>query len=363
MKVVIAGGGTAGHVNPGLALARSLEGDEVSFLGTDRGAEARLVPQRGYDLHRIEVRGFDRSHPLSIFATAAKAAGAVRAARRKLRAIRPDAVVGMGGYVSLPASLAARSMGVPLVLHEQNIVFGLANRVAKPLAGHVAVSFEETLGSAGKRGVYTGNPVLPELTEVDLGAARAAGLERWGLDGTKKTLLVFGGSQGAKSINEAAAGLPSVWSDREDIQVLHITGLQEHDRISGRVGSAGGRLVYRVIEYADPMTEAYAVADLALCRGGATTVAELGVVGLPSIIVPYPYHRDKQQERHGRVLETAGAAVVVMDEEATPERIARQADAILGDDARRTAMRTASKQLGRPDAGTRLAAIVREAAR
>ena len=363
MKVLIAGGGTAGHVNPGLALARSLEGDDVTFLGTDRGAEARLVPQSGYALERIEVKGFDRSRPLSIFATAFKAAGAIGAARAVLRRLHPDVVVGMGGYVSLPASLAARMRGIPLVLHEQNIVFGLANRVAKPFARTVAVSFEETLSGAGKRAVYTGNPVLPALVEADLDAARSAGLERWSLDPGKRTLLVFGGSQGAKSVNAAAAGLASEWGGRDDVQILHITGRGAFEETNRAVGAAGGPLVYRVIDYADPMTDAYAVADLALCRGGATTVAELGVVGLPAIVVPYPYHRDRQQERHARVLQEAGAAVVVEDAEATPERIGREANAILKDDARRSEMQAAARRLGRPDAGMRLAEIVRGAAR
>lgn len=364
MKVVIAGGGTAGHVNPALALAQALEGDDVSFLGTGTGAEAALVPEAGFALETIEVSGFDRARPLSIVTTGLRAARAVTAARRALKRLRPDVVVGMGGYVSLPACLAARLLGIPVVLHEQNIVFGLANRVCKRWAARVAVSFEDTLALAGRRGVLVGNPVRPEIIALERDADRKRGHATFELDPARKTLLVFGGSQGARRINEAAAGLASLWAARTDVQVLHIAGrvqaatwLQE-----ARRGAAEGPLVYRVVGYVERMVEAYAAADLALCRGGATTVAELGVVGLPALIVPYPHHRDRQQERHGRVMERAGAARVLLDDEATAERVAKEADALLGDDDALKRMRGAALAAGRPDAARRLAAVVREAA-
>jgi UDP-N-acetylglucosamine--N-acetylmuramyl-(pentapeptide) pyrophosphoryl-undecaprenol N-acetylglucosamine transferase len=361
MKVVIAGGGTAGHVNPALALARSLEGAEVSFLGTSRGAEARLVPEAGYELHEIEVRGFDRSRPLSIFSTGGRAVAAVFAARKKLQQLRPEVVVGMGGYVSLPAAAAARSLRLPIVLHEQNIVFGLSNRVSKRAARAVAVSFRETLEEAGPRGVLTGNPVSPDLIDADFEKGREAALSRWDLDPAKRTLLVFGGSQGARSVNLAGADLASLWASRSDVQVLHIAGRSAYEEIRDRA-AAYGNPNYKVVDYVSPMSDAYAVADLALCRGGATTVAELGVVGLPALIVPYPYHRDRQQEKHGRALEQAGAAVVIPDAEASGERVALEADKVLADTARLRAMSEAAKRFGRPDAGDRLAEVVRGAA-
>lgn len=362
MRVVIAGGGTAGHVNPALALADSLKGDEVSFMGTSRGAEARLVPAKGYPLHEIEVKGFDRSRPFSIFATAAKATGAVAAAHSHLRRLRPHVVVGMGGYVSLPACLGAKALRMPVVLHEQNIVLGLANRVAKPFAQRIGVSFEQTLEEAGSRGVWTGNPVVPELARLDLEAARASGLRRWELDPHRFTLLVFGGSQGAQRINEAAAGLAAKWASRSDLQVLHITGSAAYEGVSEVVRrSAGGSLLYRVLDYVSHMGDAYGVADLALCRGGASTVAELGAVGLPSIIVPYPHHRDRQQERHARVLATAGAASVLEDAAATTAAVAVLVEEAAADEQRLGAMRAAARRLGRPDAAERLAQLVRDA--
>ena len=362
MRVVIAGGGTAGHVNPALALAGALPRGSVSFLGTDRGAEASLVPAAGYELDRIEVRGFDRSRPLSLVGVGVQASRAVGAARRVLRRHGAQVLVGMGGYVSLPAVLAAASLRMPVVLHEQNVVLGLANRVSKRFARRIGVSFEETLGATGRKGVWVGNPIAAGFAELDRDARRVPARERFGLDPRRKTLLVFGGSQGARSVNEAAAGLVREWKDRTDVQILHITGRDAHDTVAAAVRDAAGALVYRVEPYVETMTDAYAAADLALCRGGATTVAEITVVGLPALIVPYPYHRDRQQERHGRILERAGAARVLLDEELTTERLAREASELLASDARLASMGRAAASLGKPDAADALARLVMEVA-
>ena len=358
--VVIAGGGTAGHVNPALALAAALTEERVSFIGTAAGLESRLVPQAGWPFDAIVVGGFDRARPLSIFPTGLTAARAVGAASRLLRRLDPDVVVGMGGYVSLPVCLAARAARVPVVLHEQNIVFGLANRVCKVFARRVAVSFEETLGSAGPRGVFVGNPVRADITAGEASARRPDGLQRFELDPARPTLLIFGGSQGAKRINEAATGLAGRWSERGDRQVVHITGTVAERGASTEAQE--GRLIWRSLPFVERMIEAYAVADLALCRAGATTVAELTAVGVPAILVPYPHHRDRQQELHGLVLERAGAAVVLPDRDATDARVAAEADGLLEAPDRLRAMGTAARALGVPDAAQRLATVVREAA-
>jgi UDP-N-acetylglucosamine--N-acetylmuramyl-(pentapeptide) pyrophosphoryl-undecaprenol N-acetylglucosamine transferase len=360
VRVVIAGGGTAGHVNPALAVAGAL-GSDVLFMGTRAGSEARLVPAAGWPLETVEVRGFDRSRPWSIIGTAAVAARAVLSARRVLSSHRPDVVLGMGGYVSLPACIAARSLRIPVALHEQNVVLGLANRTSKPLARKIAVSFEDTLAKVGRKGVYTGNPVRPDFVEADLGGARKRGLDAFELEDHRKTLLVFGGSQGAQRINEAAAGLAGSWRDSADRQILHIAGPDQEAGTRARTADSGN-LVYRVLGYVDDMVAAYAVADLALCRGGATTVAELGVMGVPSIIVPYPHHRDRQQERHGVILQRAGAAVVVPDANTTTDHIAGLAARLLDDDEGLEKMRAAALDLGRPDAAGHVAALLQEIA-
>ena len=364
VNVVIAGGGTAGHVGPALALARALEGCDVSFVGTRSGAESRLVPAAGYALDTVTVTGFDRSRPLGIIPAGLRAVGAVLAARSILKRRRAGVVVGMGGYVSLPASLAARSLRIPVVLHEQNIVLGLANRIGSRFAARVAVSFEDTLDDVGRRGVITGNPVPEDFVTYDVEGERTRGYEEFGLEPGRRTVLVFGGSQGARRLNHAALGLVSAWRERADRQVLHATGRAAYGDIARAVDDAGGggALVYRVVPYVDRMVSAYAVADLAVCRGGATTVAELAATGTPAIIVPYPFHRDRQQELHGRALERAGAAFVLLDAEATPGRLAFEAERLLEDEDGLARMRKAAAGMGVPDAAHRLARVVKEVA-
>jgi UDP-N-acetylglucosamine--N-acetylmuramyl-(pentapeptide) pyrophosphoryl-undecaprenol N-acetylglucosamine transferase len=363
LRVFIAGGGTAGHVNPAIALAHALQPDEAVFIGTARGAEARLVPTAGFTLRSIVVAGFDRAKPWMLPQTGARAARAVFQARSILADGRADVLVGMGGYVSLPSVVAARSLSIPVVLHEQNIVFGLAHKVSKPLADRIAVSFEDTLATAGAKGVYVGNPVGPALTGLLRHERRAEALARFGLDPARKTLLVFGGSQGARRINEAASGLLEVWSQRSDLQVLHITGSSAYGQIAARAASAtGGAFIYRVVEFVQDMADAYSAADLALCRGGATTFAELAVVGLPAVIVPYPHHRDRQQERQGRVAERAGAAVVLDDVATNTRSVAEVAGDLLADDAKLSSMSSCFRSLARADAAEHLSRVVREVA-
>ena len=361
MKVVIAAGGTAGHVNPAIALAQALEQHDVSFIGTKSGFERELVAGAGLPFEAVEARGFDRSRPAAILSVGWTAGRAVGAARSILRRLAPQVVVGMGGYVSLPVTFAARSLRVPVVLHEQNIVLGLANRVARRWARAIGVSFEETVAEAGPRAVHVGDPVSRELVDADIAAERAKARERWGLDPDRATLIVFGGSLGALRLNEAAAGLAEEWRDRSDRQVVHILGR----RRSGGTLSAvdDGKLVFRQVDFVDRMIEAYAIADLALCRGGATTIAELAVMKLPSIIVPYPHHRDRQQERQGRVMERARAAVVLADAEATAARVAAEADALLRDPPTLDRMSAAAGTLAMPEAAGHLAKLVLESAR
>ncbi|MDQ4095177.1 MAG: undecaprenyldiphospho-muramoylpentapeptide beta-N-acetylglucosaminyltransferase [Actinomycetota bacterium] len=360
MRVLVAGGGTAGHVNPALALGRALEGEDVLFVGTELGSEARLVPGAGFPLEKIVVRGFDRSRPWSLVPVGATALKAVRQARSILRRFNPDVVVGMGGYVALPVCTAARLARIPIVIHEQNIVFGLTNRVCKRFARRIAVSFEETLADAGSRGINTGNPVLPHIAEMDHDLERKNALRRYTLDPGRTTLLVFGGSQGAKRINDAVPGLVTLWADKADRQILHITGARQSDLAPD--DAADRTLIYRRIDFVERMQEPYAVADVALCRGGATTVAELGAVGLPAVIVPYPYHRDKQQERHALALQRAGAARVLNDSETTPAGVAEVVEDLFENDERLLSMKEAARSFGRPDAARALADVVREVA-
>lgn len=357
MKVVIAGGGTAGHVNPALALAGALQDEDIVFVGTIEGLEARLVTGAGFEFETIDVAGFDRSRPTALPKVGWKALGAIGRSRRILARVGPDVVVGMGGYVSLPVSLAAASRRIPLVLHEQNIVLGLAHRVTKPFARRVAVSFAATLEGLGSKGVLTGNPVSPRLATLDRAAARVEAAATFGLDPDIATVLVFGGSLGARTLNRAAVELAREWRDRDDRQILHITGRSPATQISleAEPTSSG----YLGVEFVTEMETAYAAADVAVCRGGASTIAELTAVGLPAIVVPYPYHRDRQQELHGRVLEQSGAGMAIADDAARGAQLAAVLERML-QPSRLRDMTAAARGLGRGDAAERLAEVVRE---
>jgi UDP-N-acetylglucosamine--N-acetylmuramyl-(pentapeptide) pyrophosphoryl-undecaprenol N-acetylglucosamine transferase len=359
VNAIIAGGGTAGHVNPALALAEKLHADEVGFIGTATGVEASLVPPTGHSFQPIEIEGFDRSRPLRLPLVGIRAAGAIVAARRLLKARRPDVVVGMGGYVSLPVCLAAATVRIPVVLHEQNIVLGLAHRTCKPVAARIAVSFEDTLTQTGAKGVMTGNPVGKKVAELDVATTRPLGLQRFGLAADRRTVLVFGGSLGARTINRAGIDLASRWAGRDDVQILHITGRSPSTQVA--VPADADEAVYRSLPYTDAIEEAYAVADVAVCRGGASTIAELTAVGIPAVVVPYPFHRDRQQYLHGYVLEKAGAGVVIEDHNASAATLEVALTPLL-DPAGLDRARTAARSLGRPDAAELLAEVVRSAA-
>ena len=356
MNVVIAGGGTAGHVNPAIALARALGSDQVTFVGTSAGIEATHGP-RG----RIRARRHRgcRLRPVPSGPASAGCGARVESGKDACTILArraPSVVVGMGGYVSLPVVSAARSRSVPVVLHEQNIVLGLANRVARRFARTVAVSFEETLDTAGPRAVHVGNPVLPEIAHLDRGGRSPAGLRAV----RSRPCTAHGDRLRRESRSEdiergRSPNRSSPGATAATLQVLHISGR------SSEVGVPGSLPNYVRIDHTDAMHEVYAVADVAICRGGATTVAELTVTGTPSIIVPYPYHRDRQQEKHGLLLRSAGAAEVVADPDASGDRLGSIVDGLLSDD-RLTGMARAARSLGRPDAAEHLATVVREAA-
>lgn len=359
MRVVIAAGGTAGHVNPAISTARAMPENDVTFVGRPQSFEQRLVADAGFAFSELDVQGLDRGNLAAAPATLIRAAGAVVAASRLLARSRPDVVLGMGGFVSLPVSLAAARRRIPLVIHEQNIVLGLANRVSKRAARAVAVSFEETLPAAGPRGTVTGNPISPALERFDRAALRGTALEELMLADDRKTILVFGGSQGASTLNEVAAGLPGFLGRRRDAQVLHVTGARPTVRPATPIED---EVPYRAVEFIVRMDLAYAAADVAVVRGGATTVSELCAAGLPAIVVPYPHHRDRQQERHAEVLARAGAGVWVRDSEATAARIGAIVASWLDDAGELARRAVAARSLARPDAAARLASVVKQAA-
>jgi UDP-N-acetylglucosamine--N-acetylmuramyl-(pentapeptide) pyrophosphoryl-undecaprenol N-acetylglucosamine transferase len=345
--IVIAAGGTAGHVVPALAVADALraEGARVAFVGGER-AERTLVPAAGYELRTIAVEGLSRTNPLKAARAAAKAVAAVGTAARILRELRPDAVMGGGGYVAGPVGLAAVALRIPLVLTEADSHLGLSNRLLARFARRVCLAFPIE-GRDGDRYVVTGRPVPPPATDV--AAARA----RFGLPDGERCVLVFGGSLGARSINEAAvaafAGAP--------YRVLHAAGTRDYPALRERVPGAG----YDLREYIDGFGEALLASDLSVARAGGS-IFEVAAHGRPAILVPYPHATADHQTANARWMAGAGAAIVIPDDELTPVRLRAEVDGLLGDPARLEAMGRASAALARPDAAQRIAAELLAAA-
>jgi UDP-N-acetylglucosamine--N-acetylmuramyl-(pentapeptide) pyrophosphoryl-undecaprenol N-acetylglucosamine transferase len=364
VRIVIAGGGTAGHVTPSLAVAERLvaAGATVEFVGSSSGQEARLVPAAGHRFHGVPAIPFRREPSLRTAAAPFVALRSVAACRPIVRGA--GAVLGVGGYASVPAALAARSVGAPVVLHEQNAIPGLANRVLSLAATAAAVSFEGTRMPGRLRVEVTGTPVREDILRVrdrrdEL--ARAA-RERFGLEPGRTTVLVTGGSLGALHLDRTVAAALPLLAARADLQLLVLTG-PAHEAVVAEAIDGGAPLVVRAIPYLDRMDLALAVADMAVSRAGANTVHELAVCGVPAILVPYPHATGGHQEANARVLERRGAAEVLLDRDLTPDRLTRRILALAGDDARRAALASAAAAWAKPDADRRVARLVLEVAR
>lgn len=344
-RVVIAAGGTAGHVVPAIAVADALraEGAAVRFAGGER-AEAELVPGAGYEIDALKVEGISRSNPLKAARAALKAVSAVRTADRLLRRHRADVVLGGGGYVAGPVGLAAVLRGTPLVLTEADSHLGLTNRLLAARARRVCLAFPID-GRDGERYLLTGRPV--PATVDDREGARA----RFGFEPEETVVLVFGGSLGARSINEAAV---DAFRDAP-YRVLHVAGRRDFASLT----APGPDYVLR--DYVVPFGLALAAADLAVARAGGS-VFELAQYGLPALLIPYPHASGNHQDANARWMERAGAAAVLPDSELTPGRLREEVDALVRDDARRIAMAGASHRLARPDAARAIAREVLEAA-
>ncbi|MEX2196885.1 MAG: UDP-N-acetylglucosamine--N-acetylmuramyl-(pentapeptide) pyrophosphoryl-undecaprenol N-acetylglucosamine transferase [Thermoleophilaceae bacterium] len=347
-RILIAAGGTAGHVVPALAIADALRarGADVEFAGGER-AEAELVPAAGYPFHPLSVAGLDRRNPARAARAAMRSARAVATSARLLRRLGADAVIGGGGYVAGPVGLAAVSLRLPLVLTEADSHLGVANRMLAPLARRVFLAFE-LAGRGGPKYEVVGRPIPAGTTGADTDAARA----RFGIDPGQVCLLVFGGSLGARTINLAAL---DAFSPAAPCAVLHACGRRDHDELRDRLERDGSPPHYHLEPYVEPFGDALAAADLAVARAGGS-VFELAAAGLPSILVPYPHATADHQAGNARWMAAGGAAVIVPDAELDGPRLAREVAALLGSAERLAAMRRAALSLARPDAADRVAA-------
>lgn len=354
MRILLAGGGTAGHTSPLLATAdalRRLEPDcEITCLGTPRGLENRVVPEAGYPLELVPPVPLPRRPGADLVKVPGRLRASVRETRAVLDRVRPEVVVGYGGYVSVPAYLAARRARLPIVVHEQNALPGLGNRLGARMASRVAVSFPDT---RLPRAEYVGLPIRRMISQLDRADLRAEAREFFGLDPDRPTLVVTGGSQGARRINESVSAAAEALA-AAGVQVLHVVGPQ------GSATPRPGGVPYVVEPFVDRMDYALAAADLMVCRSGANSVTEAAAVGVPAIFVPLPIGNG-EQELNARPVVDAGGALLVSNDDFTPEWVRAHVPALATDPVRLAAMSAAASGLIPRDADETLARIVLEA--
>jgi UDP-N-acetylglucosamine--N-acetylmuramyl-(pentapeptide) pyrophosphoryl-undecaprenol N-acetylglucosamine transferase len=345
MRVLIAAGGTGGHIYPGIAVAHEIMRRDstsvVRFVGTAKGLENRLVPNAGFELSIIESAG------LKNVGLGGKVRGLILlpksflAARRVIQGFHPDIVVGAGGYVSGPVLLVASLMKLPTLVMDSNALPGWTNRVLARFVDRAAVSFAEALPHFRGKGVLTGNPVRSEFFEIPAKTH----------DGAQFSLLVFGGSQGARAINEAMiAVLPYLSSEKARLHVTHQTGSADYERVERSYADANWGDNVEVKQYIDNMVSEFAKADLIVSRAGATTTAELVAAGKVAIMIPFPLAADDHQRKNAEALQSAGAARMILQKELTGERLAAEIKTLLAAPERISDMETASRKLARRDA-------------
>ncbi len=355
MRVLIAAGGTGGHIYPGIAVAQEImrrnASSKVHFVGTARGLETRLVPQAGFELSLIESAGLKN---VSLGARVKGLAVLPRSfvsARRVMRAFQPDVVVGAGGYVSGPVVLTAALTNRPTLVMESNALPGWTNRVLARFVDRAAVSFAQALPYFRGKAKVTGNPVRREFFEIPP-KEREPG---------KFSLLVFGGSQGARAINEAMmAALPKLKEVGMELWIKHQTGAADFEKVKAAYVAAGWGDRADVRSYIDNMMADFAAADLVLCRAGATTTAELIAAGKASIMVPFPFAADDHQRKNAEALEAAGAARMILQEELSGERLAAEIENLMQSPQEIDRMEEGSRQLAHGDAAAAAVDMIEE---
>lgn len=350
MRLVIAGGGTGGHLFPGIAVAEALleidSSSEVLFVGTERGIESRAVPKAGFQVRFIEVGGLKNVGLKKRLTTMAQLPASLLQARRILQEFRADAVVGVGGYSSGPVLVAARTLGLPTAICEQNSVPGLTNRILARLVDRIFVTFDASRSRfpAGKAELV-GNPVRRAFREA---AARPAPPIETGL------VFTFGGSQGARPLNETVpAALALVRQHGRAVRALHQAGKSDVEGVERAYGEAA--VAAEVTPFIDDMVSAYRRAHVVICRAGATSCAELTALGVAAILVPFPQAADDHQTLNARDLEKVGACVLLPQAELTPERLAAEIERLLDDEERRDQLRDSARRAGRLEAAETVA--------
>ena len=358
MKIILSGGGTGGHIYPAITIANNIKvlrpDAEIIFVGTKDGLESKIIPRYGYSLKYITVAGFQRKFNFSTIVSSVKLCCGMLEAFRFLKAWKPDLVIGTGGYVCGPILFWASIMGIPTCIQEQNAMPGVTNKILSYFVKMIFLGYKEGEkyfpGKALKR--VTGNPVRKTI----MADIKEQALKEFQLSPHKKTLLVFGGSRGAKTINLAMAYIEKKFAGRDGIQILHATG---EDAYTTYIAQLDKSVIeaenIRILPYIHEMPLALAVADIAVSRAGAIGLAELMVKGIPSILIPYPYATANHQEFNARALEAAGAAVVILDKELTGEKLQEEIERLLVKDEVLLDMKTAAIKASKPHAAEDIA--------
>lgn len=360
---VVAGGGTSGHVHPALAIAdelvrRGRSKQEIHFIGSSRGLEAELVPAHGYALTALPGRGIQRTINVQNLKSAAQLGIAGVKALTTLRKLKPAVVISVGGYASLPALAAAAALKIPIIVTEQNSVPGAANRFGSKWAKACAVAFPKTdLPNA----VYTGNPLLGPILEVDRSSGGDDARQRLGVEAGRRLVVAFGGSLGARRINEAIVEATAGLHGRSGLAIRHIIGDRDWPLFKDHV--VEGVLQYQPIRYEENMRDVWQGADLVVCRAGATSVAEIAQTGAPSILVPLPGAPGDHQTLNARALSDHGGALLVADADLTGPALLELLNELLDDPERLELLSAKAAALGRPDAATAIAELVEMHAR
>ena len=363
MRFVLTGGGTGGHIYPALSIANGLKKEfdnpEFIYIGARAGLEHQVVPDAGYPIKYINAQGLNRSLTLKNFKTLIKTSCGFVQSLKILKDFKPDCVIGTGGFVAGPVMLAAVVLNIPTLIHEQNAYPGLTNRLIGSHVNHVALSFQESKQYfKGAAMTHTGNPVRESI----LKRGWKEGYKNLNLERERKTILAFGGSGGAASLNQAMLDFYIFVKDNPRFQLIHITGRRDYEKQLKAIEKKGLKLDQRirVEEYLYNIEDAYAVSDLVISRAGAITLAELTARGVPSILIPYPYATENHQEHNARSLEQAGAAKVILDKDLTGIALIEKIEDIFSTKGMLERMKEASLKMGRPDAEKRIIQIIKD---
>lgn len=325
MRVLISGGGTAGHINPAISIAKYImkqnNETEILFVGTKEGLESKLVPREGFHMETIKVRGFKRKFSLETFVTIKELFQGLVGARKIIKDYKPNVVIGTGGYVCGPVVFNAARMNIPTLIHEQNAFPGVTNRILSRFVNRVAISFKEAENYFKKKEkvVFTGNPLRIEMLEVDRYIAR----QKIKIERDKFFVVIFGGSRGAEKINQEVSELIKEYNKEINFKLLFATGDKQYEKIYGDLKKYQSENI-SIVPYIYDMANIMAAADLVVARAGAMTLSELTALKIPSILIPSPYVTANHQEHNARALERSGAAIVILEKELTSDILYKQ---------------------------------------